>query len=84
MDQQAWTNYGLNSRRVRSVRTSRSGDYNVHSIPVGDYYVVAISDERAADWQDPVFLQSLTSGASRVTIGEGENKLVGLRTREVK
>jgi len=84
MDQQAWTNYGLNSRRVRSVRTSRSGDYNVHSIPVGDYYVVAIPDERAADWQDPVFLQSLTSGASRVTIGEGENKLVGLRTREVK
>ena len=84
MDPQAWTNYGLGSRRVRSVRASRSGDYTVHSIPAGDYYVVAIPDERAADWQDPAFLSSLTSVATRVTIGDGDQKLVGLRTREVR
>jgi len=84
MDQQAWTNYGLNPRRVRSVRTSRSGDYTVHSIPPGDYYVVAIPDDRAADWQNPEFLGLLTSGATRVTIRDGEEKLVGLRTREVR
>ena len=84
LDQQAWANYGTGSRRVRSVRTSKSGDYTLHSIPPGDYYVIAIPDERAADWQDPAFLVSLTSVATRVTIGDGEQKLVGLRTREVK
>jgi hypothetical protein len=84
MDPQAWTGYGLAGRRVRSVRTSRSGDYSVHSIPPGDYYVVAIPDERAADWQDPAFLASATSVASRITIGDGDQKLVGLRTREVR
>jgi protocatechuate 3,4-dioxygenase beta subunit len=84
MDPHTWTGYGLAGRRVRSVRTSRSGDYNVHSIPPGDYYVVAIPEERAADWQDPAFLASLTSIATRVTIGDGDQKLVGLRTREVK
>jgi protocatechuate 3,4-dioxygenase beta subunit len=84
MDQEGWTNYGLSSRRVRSVRTSRSGDYSVHSIPTGDYYVVAVPDERAADWRDPAFLGSLTSVAARVTIRDGDQKLVGLRTREVR
>jgi len=83
-DPQAWTSYGLAGRRVRSVRTSRSGDYSVHSIPPGDYYVVAIPDDRAADWQNPAFLASLTSVATRVTIGDGDQKLVGLRTREVR
>jgi hypothetical protein len=84
LDRQAWTNYGLSGRRVRSVRTSRSGCYSVHSIPAGDYYVVAIPEDRAADWQDPAFLESLTSAATRVTIGDGDQKLVGLRTREVR
>lgn len=84
LDRQSWTNYGTSARRVRSVRTSRSGDYSVHSIPTGDYYVVAIPDDRAADWQDPGFLESLTSAAARVTIADGDQKLVGLRTREVR
>jgi hypothetical protein len=84
MEQQAWTNYGINARRVRSVRTSRSGDYRLHSIPAGDYYVVAIPEDRAADWQDPGFLASLTAVATRVTISDGDQKLVGLRTREVR
>jgi hypothetical protein len=83
-NQDDWTDYGLNPRRVRSVKTSRSGDYSVHSIPVGDYYVVAVPDERASDWRDPAFLLSLTSAATRVSIGEGDQKLVGLRTREVR
>jgi hypothetical protein len=83
-DPDGWTNYGTNARRVRSVRTSRAGDYAVHSIPAGDYYVVAIPDDRAGDWQDPAFLASLASAASRVTIGDGDQKLVGLRTHEVR
>jgi len=83
-NQDGWSDYGLNARRVRAVRTSRSGDYSVHSIPPGDYYVVAVPDERASDWRDPAFLVSLTSGATRVSIGDGDQKLVGLRTREVR
>ena len=83
-EQQAWTNYGLNARRIRSARTSRSGDYSVDSIPAGDYYVVAVPDDRAADWQDPAFLASLTPVATRITVNDGDQKLVGLRTREVK
>jgi hypothetical protein len=84
MEQQSWTNYGINGRRVRSVRSSRSGDYRLHSIPAGDYYVVAIPEDRAADWQDPGFLSSLTAVATRVTISDGDQTLVGLRTREVR
>ena len=83
-NQEGWTDYGFNPRRVRSVRTSRAGDYSVHSIPPGDYYVVAIPDDRAGDWRDPAFLLSLTSVAARVSISDGDQKLVGLRTREVR
>ena len=81
---EGWTDYGLNARRVRSVRTSRSGDYSVHSIPTGDYYVVAIPDDRAGDWRDPSFLLSLTSAATHVSIADGDQKMVGLKTREVR
>jgi hypothetical protein len=83
-NQDGWTDYGLNPRRVRSVRTSRSGDYSVHSIPTGDYYVVAVPDDRVSDWRDPAFLLSLTSVATHVSISDGDQKLVGLRTREVR
>jgi hypothetical protein len=83
-DAHGWASYGTNVRRVRSVRTSRTGEYSLHSLPIGDYYVIALPDEQAVDWQDPKFLEGLVLGARRVTIGDGDQPVQDLRTREVR
>jgi hypothetical protein len=83
-DALAWTNNGINGRRVQSARTSTTGQYFVPSLPPGEYYVAAIADEEAVDWQDAEFLQALTSVAIRVRIVEGQQRTHDLRTRQIR
>ena len=82
-DRDTWGSSGLNPRRVRSMRLSKSGEYSFN-LPAGDYYVVAIPEDRSADWQDPGFLEAASAVAARVTIAEGERKIQDLRTRDVR
>ena len=83
-DPQRWSNYGPGARRMRSTRTSASGEYSFTSLPAGDYYVVAIPDEHAVDWQDTGSLDLIARMATRLTIAEGDQRTVDLRTREVR
>lgn len=83
-DPQAWTDFGPSPRRVRSAPTRRSGEFSFTSLPPGDYYAVALSDHLAADWQGPKFMDVLAQVATRVTIGEGEQKTQDLRLVEVR
>ena len=74
-DNRAWMNYGNNPRRVRMTRTSKSGTYSFFSgLPEGDYFVIAIADEVASEWQDPRFLEAMSREATRVTIVEGDKR----------
>jgi hypothetical protein len=79
-DRDMWGSSGLNPRRVRSSKPSKSGDYSLN-LPPGDYYVAAIPDEYS-DWQDPDVIDRISRLAVRVTIAEGERKVQDLRTRE--
>jgi len=83
-DPQMWSSYGLNFRRMRSAQTTKTGQYTFPVVAPGDYYVAAIPDARAGDWQDPAFLDDLTRRASQVRIAEGEKKVADLRTQEVR
>jgi hypothetical protein len=83
-DPQAWSSYGRNPRRLKSARTAKTGEYSFTSVPPGDYYMVALPDEQATDWQDPQFLETLASVATHVTITDGEQKTQNLRMRGVR
>lgn len=83
-DAQAWTDLGLNPRRVRSTATRRGGEFSFTSLPPGDYYAAALPDHLALDWQDPKFMEGLARLGTRVTIGEGEQKTQDLRIVEVR
>jgi hypothetical protein len=83
-DATAWTDYGLNPRRLRSARTDRNGEYSFTSLPPGEYYAVSLPEEQTSDWRDPKFLERLARIASRVTIGEGEQRTLDLRTRVLR
>jgi hypothetical protein len=79
-----WPDLGMNPRMMRAVRTTATGSYAVPSIPIGDYYVVAVPDEHASGWQDEKFLEAMARQATLVSIADGEHKVQHLRTREVR
>ena len=83
-DPQMWSSYGLNFRRMKSTQTTNTGQYTFPVVPPGDYYVAAIPDAGAGDWQDPAFLDDLARRATQVRIAEGEKKAADLRTQEVR
>jgi hypothetical protein len=70
-----------NPRRMRSIRTSKTGAYKAVALPPGDYYLAAVPDEAAVDWQDPRVLASLARDAARVTLDDGDRKTQDLRTQ---
>ena len=82
-DRDTWGSTGMSPRRLRSTRVSKIGEYSFN-LPPGDYFVIAIPEERSADWQDPEFLELASRVAARVTVAEGERKIQDLRTRDLR
>jgi hypothetical protein len=83
-DSRAWMDYGINPRRVRLSRTSKTGTYSFFALPAGDYYVAAFSEEFAGEWQDPRFLDQLSRGATRVTLNDAEKRTQDLTRLNVR
>lgn len=83
-DPQFWTNYGTSARRIKSAKAGRTGEYVINSVPVGSYYIVALPDEQAGDWQDPKFLQAVVGAATHITITDGEKRVQNLQLRELR
>jgi hypothetical protein len=83
-DADGWRRGEYNPRRVRLVVASGDGAYALEDLPAGDYHVVAIGDDAASRWATPRFLERVLPAASRVTISEGENKVLSLTTSTVK
>lgn len=71
-DPAAWTDYGRNSRRVRSTPASATGTFTLPAPPDGEYFLVAILDEQAADWQNPAVLRKLSAIADRIQVRDGQ------------
>ena len=79
---QSWSLPGFNPHRFRRVRTREGGGYLVNALPIGDYFVVALPDDRAEGWQDPSVLELLARTAVLVNIRDGDRKTQDLRTEE--
>jgi hypothetical protein len=67
-------------RRLRSARASRSGAYQIIALPPGEYFVVAVADETAADFPSFTLIRSLVRQATRIRIGDDEKKTQDLTT----
>lgn len=83
-DSSTWPDAGPNARRLKSGRTNAAGGFGISALPPGDYFVVAVRDEDAADWREPAMLESLARIATHVSILEGESKTIDLPLREVR
>ncbi len=74
---------GRNSRRLRLVRADASGAFDLSNLPDGDYFVAAVPDEEAGNWDIEVFLRSLIPAATRVQLREGDSKVITLTATRV-
>jgi hypothetical protein len=78
-DTALWREGIMNSRRVKSVHATSEARFEV-DLPPGDYYVAAVSAHLMADWQDPAFLERLVRGATKITLADGDERSLALRT----
>jgi hypothetical protein len=67
------------SRQIITARTDASGAYRLSAIPPGDYLVIAVDDVEQGEWFDPEFLDQIKDAATKVKIGEGEQKTQDLK-----
>jgi hypothetical protein len=83
-DQDAWSMSGSVPRRLRTARANTAGEYNVPSLPSGEYYVIAVKEDAIGDWQDPALLQALARAAQQVRVADGERKRLNLSAAEIR
>jgi hypothetical protein len=83
-DSDGWRRDSFNVSRSRRLIARTDGTFGWPNIPAGAYYVVAVDDAVAAQWANPAVLEKLVRGSTRVTIVEGDNKNVALKTFVVK
>ena len=71
-------------RQFKMARADASGAYRVPELPAGEYLVVAIDDDAAPDFPSFDVVRTLARLATRVTIGNGEQKTQDLTTVTVR
>ena len=84
VESSSWVDYGNTPPGFRSSRTGVDGSYRVSGLLPGDYFVVAVAEEAAMDWQEGRLLKILAQVASRLTVTPGEAKSLNLRVVELR
>ena len=69
------------SPHIQQLRPGADGSFAFRGLPPGAYLIAAVTDVEPADLADPVFLESLRSSSSAVTVAEGEKKTLNLRVK---
>lgn len=82
-DRRQWVNYSAYARGLKEVIASRDGSYTIPDLVAGEFFVIALP-QPAVDWSDPQFLERLSRLAVRVTISDGEERALDLRTWQVR
>ena len=66
-----------NARVVAFAASDANGAFSIRDLPPGPYFVAAVDRRRASEdngeWLDPDLLDSLTPGAARITLSEGQS-----------
>jgi hypothetical protein len=71
-----WTPY---SRGIAAARPDQQGSFLVQGVPPGRYLITAVDYLEPGQERDPAMLERLRRGATLVTLGEGESKMVDLK-----
>jgi len=78
-DRRIWAEPAAASRRFRTVAVGRTGQFSITGIPAGEYFLIVVPDEGASTSLDSSKFDTLSRGAQRVQLGEGDKKIVSVR-----
>jgi protocatechuate 3,4-dioxygenase beta subunit len=67
------------SRLILTGRTDHAGAYRISPVPAGDYLIVATDDVEQGEWFDPEFLEQISGSATKLTVGETEQRTQDLK-----
>ena len=71
------------SQWLKTVRPLQDGGFRVAGLPPGEYWLIAVDrlegSPGSGEWQDANLLRTLSSRATRVSVGEGESRTLMLR-----
>ena len=68
-DRSHWT---PGSRRIRMTRPATDGTFSTRGVPPGEYFLAALTDLEAGEWNDPSLLEELMRSSAKITLREGE------------
>ena len=71
-----WT---MRTRRVAPATAASDGKFKLVGLPPGEYYMAAVTEFEYTDLSDASFLEQLSAGAFKITLGEGEKKVQDIR-----
>jgi hypothetical protein len=66
------------SSRARLVDADKNGTFDADGLVGGDYAVAAIDANTAVDLQNPADIEALARIATRITLGDGDQKTLSL------
>lgn len=67
-----------NSRYFAMGRPDQEGRFKLATVPPGSYFVAAVRDADPEEWTDPESLGALKPRATRITLAEGDAKVLEL------
>jgi carboxypeptidase family protein len=68
-----------NSRHIMTVRPDQTGQYKIRGLPPGEYYLATVDPAEQGEWFEPAYLEEHRTGATRVTLGDGDVKTQNFR-----
>ncbi len=83
VNEDEWTDYGVVSPRMVSVRSGQDGTFRSRPMVQGEYFMIAIPDDQATEWQDPATLMTLSKTAKRVNVRDGESSNENLKVERI-
>ncbi len=79
VDRRLWTEPAAVILRYRSVAVARDGSFTATRFSAGDYFIAVVPDAQSVDWQQAPRLEALSKTATRVTLADGEKKVVEVK-----
>lgn len=83
-DRATWIDFGRKPLGLRAIRSSRDGSFHFVGLPPGDYYLIAVDDAAATDWQQSKRLEALAPPATQVTLAAGEQRSLDIRPTVIR
>ena len=79
-DTTLWREGILSDRRFCQTAVTSAAGFECAGLSPGEYFVVSIDAGMRIDRADPSFLERLIPGAVRITLSEGDDKKMSLKT----